>query len=109
MKKANAAPLTEPQKKRLAALATAPEADIDTSDIAELTASDFARAQRLADVYKVRKMQITARIDVDVLLWLKSKGDRGYQSRLNAVLREAMARETQNPATSGDGRRRHHA
>jgi uncharacterized protein (DUF4415 family) len=31
-------------------------------------------------------------VDSDVLLWLKSKG-KGYQSRLNLILREAMLRE----------------
>ena len=32
------------------------------------------------------------RIDADVLLWLKSAGP-GYQTRLNAILREAMMRD----------------
>ncbi len=44
---------------------------------------------------------------MDVLLWLKSKGERGYQSRLNTILREAMARETQKPALSGNDGLRH--
>ena len=35
------------------------------------------------------KQQITARIDADVLDWLKS-GGKGYQSRLNAILRREM-------------------
>jgi uncharacterized DUF497 family protein/uncharacterized protein (DUF4415 family) len=87
--------LTAAGRRRLAALAARPEDEVDTSDIPELTASDFDHALRLAEVYRPRKKQITARIDVDVLLWLRSKGDRGYQSRLNAVLREAMAREAQ--------------
>jgi uncharacterized protein (DUF4415 family) len=29
------------------------------------------------------------RIDADVLLWLKSNG-KGYQTRINTILREAM-------------------
>jgi uncharacterized protein (DUF4415 family) len=32
------------------------------------------------------KQQITARVDADVLEWLKSQG-KGYQGRLNAILR----------------------
>lgn len=32
---------------------------------------------------------VTIRIDSDVLAWLKSQG-KGYQTRLNAILREAM-------------------
>ncbi len=35
------------------------------------------------------KQQITARVDADVLDWLKSQG-RGYQGRLNAILRREM-------------------
>jgi uncharacterized protein (DUF4415 family) len=36
-----------------------------------------------------RKRQITARVDADVLDWLKAQG-KGYQSRINAILRRAM-------------------
>lgn len=36
-----------------------------------------------------RKRQITARVDADVLDWLKSQG-KGYQSRINAILRREM-------------------
>ena len=32
------------------------------------------------------------RIDADVLLWLKSNG-KGYQTRINAILREAMLQQ----------------
>ena len=35
------------------------------------------------------KQQITARVDADVLDWLKSEG-KGYQGRLNAILRREM-------------------
>ncbi len=39
------------------------------------------------------------RIDADVLEWLKSTEQKGYQSRLNLVLREAMMRNLmKNPA-----------
>ena len=100
-RRVNKAPeLTGEQKEELASLAATPEKDVDTIDIAELTAEDFARALRLHDLYKPRKKQITARIDADVLLWLKSKGGLGYQSRLNAILREAMTYDT-GVGTSG--------
>jgi uncharacterized protein (DUF4415 family) len=39
--------------------------------------------------YRPVKKQITARVDADVLAWLKSQG-KGYQSRMNAILRDAM-------------------
>jgi uncharacterized protein (DUF4415 family) len=35
------------------------------------------------------KQQITARVDADVLAWLKSQG-KGYQARMNAILRREM-------------------
>jgi uncharacterized protein (DUF4415 family) len=35
------------------------------------------------------KQQITARVDADVLDWLRSEG-KGYQGRLNAILRREM-------------------
>lgn len=92
--------LSPDQKERLARLAARPESEIDTSDIPEWTDADFAAAIRLqgrplAEVlrlYRTRKAPITARIDLDVLEWLKSKGE-GYQTRLNAILRDAMAQE----------------
>ena len=87
--------LTKVQKDALAVLAATPEQNVDTSEISELTANDFARAVRLESLYKPRKKQITARIDADSIFWLKSKGGHGYQSRLNAILREAMKQETQ--------------
>jgi uncharacterized protein (DUF4415 family) len=37
------------------------------------------------------KQQVTVRVDADVLTWLRSTG-RGYQSRLNEILRQAMMR-----------------
>ncbi|MDP3898886.1 MAG: BrnA antitoxin family protein [Mesorhizobium sp.] len=64
---------------------------MDTSDIAE-----FADAQGSGSVrgrfYRPIKQQITARVDADVLTWLKADG-RGYQTRLNTILRSAMERD----------------
>ncbi|EEK3571854.1 BrnA antitoxin family protein, partial [Salmonella enterica] len=40
------------------------------------------------------KAQTSVRIDADILEWLKAPG-KGYQTRLNAILREAMLRELQ--------------
>ena len=57
--------------------------EIDTSDIAPLDQSFFANAKlRLPET----KTTITIRIDPDVLLWFKGQG-KGYQSKMNAVLR----------------------
>nr|WP_286130771.1 BrnA antitoxin family protein [Enhydrobacter aerosaccus] len=43
-------------------------------------------------MYKPTKQIATIRIDSDVLLWLKSQG-KGYQTRMNAILRQAMLTE----------------
>ena len=56
---------------------------IDTSDIAPLDKSFFAKAHLRMPT---RKATITMRIDADVLNWFRLQGKR-YQSRMNAVLR----------------------
>jgi len=57
--------------------------DIDCSDIPELDANFFKNAEV---VMPSGKKQIALRVDTDVLEWMKSQG-KGYQSRINAVLR----------------------
>jgi uncharacterized protein (DUF4415 family) len=81
-------PLTDAQVARLNALAALPDSEIDTSDIPELTAEQWKNGIR-GPFYRPVKRQITARVDADVLEWLKSHG-RGYQSRINAILRREM-------------------
>ncbi len=80
--------LTASQTARLEALAARPESEIDVSDIPPLTAEQWQNARR-GMLYRPLKCQITARVDADVLDWLKSQG-KGYQSRLNAILRREM-------------------
>ncbi|MFC1745898.1 BrnA antitoxin family protein [Candidatus Riflebacteria bacterium] len=47
-------------------------------------------AQRKKEwIQKSKKTLISLRLDEDILEWLKSKG-RGYQSRINKLLRKAM-------------------
>ena len=60
--------------------------DIDYSDIPPLDDEFFARAKQ---VWPPVKQQLTIRLDADVLEWLKSNG-RGYQTRINRILRAAM-------------------
>ena len=75
-------------RKELAALAAKPEADIDFADLPATSRKDWQGAQR-GKFYRPIKQQLTVRVDADVLEWLKSQG-RGYQSRLNDILRNAM-------------------
>jgi uncharacterized protein (DUF4415 family) len=73
---------------RLEALALRPDGEIDLSDIPEMTEEDWSKAVR-GKFYRPTKAQITAHIDRDVLAWLKAEG-KGYQTRLNAILRREM-------------------
>jgi uncharacterized protein (DUF4415 family) len=81
-------PLTEAQRANLRALAARPESEIDLSDAPELTDEQWKNAER-GHFYRPLKRQITARVDADVLEWLKAQG-KGYQSRINAILRREM-------------------
>jgi uncharacterized protein (DUF4415 family) len=83
-------PLTKADDARLDALFARPDSEIDLSDIPEWTAEDFKKAVR-GKFYRPTKGQITAKIDNDVLAWLKADGP-GYQSRMNAILRREMLR-----------------
>jgi uncharacterized protein (DUF4415 family) len=73
--------MTAAEKKRL------DESPIDYSDIPELDDAFFKNA-KIAN-WPPTKAQLTIRLDADVLAWLKSNG-RGYQTRINRILRVAM-------------------
>lgn len=81
-------PLTEAQKAELAALAAKPDGDIDFGDSPALPEAFFKNAIQ-GRFYKPTKTSTTVRIDSDVLAWLRSDG-KGYQSRINAILRREM-------------------
>jgi uncharacterized protein (DUF4415 family) len=69
--------------KRLRAM---PDARIDYSDIPRLDKS-FWKTARLS--MPEPKDRLTIRVDHDVVKWLKKRG-RGYQTRINAILRSYM-------------------
>jgi uncharacterized protein (DUF4415 family) len=73
--------MTAAEKKRL------DEIPIDYSDIPEVDADFFKNAKAVN--WLPAKAQLTIRLDSDVLAWLKSNG-RGYQTRINRILRVAM-------------------
>ena len=81
-------PLTDADRERLAVLAARPDSEIDLGDMPELTEEDWKTAVR-GKHYRPAKAQITAHLDKDVLAWLKADG-RGYQTRMNAILRREM-------------------
>lgn len=89
---ANPPPLTDEMRAEIAALAARSDDDIDFSDIPEVT--DFSNFIPLRERHLFRpvKRSTTVRIDADVLQWLRAKG-KGYQTRINAILRAAMERD----------------
>jgi len=87
---ANLPPLTAAQKAELAALSVLPDSQIDHSDISPLMDEFWKQAARNL-FYKPTKQAITVRVDADVLMWLKGHG-KDYQTRINAILRQAMLR-----------------
>jgi len=83
-------PLSQERKAELKALADMPDSEVDYSDIAPLT-QEFWENAVPNPFYKPTKTHASVRIDSDVMAWLKSQG-KGYQTRMNAILREAMMR-----------------
>lgn len=84
----NLPPLSPTQLAELEALRASRDEAVDTSDIPSLPESFWQNAVR-NPFYKPTKTSTTVRIDSDVLAWLRS-GGKGYQSRINAILRREM-------------------
>ena len=66
------------------------EREIDTTDIPLV--ADWSKAV-VGKFYRPIKKPLTIRLDADVLAWLKGQG-KGYQTRINALLRISMERDT---------------
>ena len=71
--------------------------EIDFSDIPEKT--DWSKAIR-GKFYRPLKEPLTIRIDADVLAWFKAQG-KGYQTRINAMLREAVESQIRRGSVKG--------
>ena len=78
-------------KSDLARIDRMKDSDIDYSEIPPLDKSFFKRA---TEAWPPAKQQLTIRLDLDLLTWLKAQG-RGYQTRNNRILRAAM--QSQGP------------
>jgi uncharacterized protein (DUF4415 family) len=67
-----------------------PDDEIDFSDVEEITPELFAQAIVRHGLKPVpKKEQITLRVDSDVLRWFRSQG-KGYQTKINDLLRAYM-------------------
>ena len=83
--------LTAKQRAELQVLAQAPEGQINYEDQPQLSRAFLKDAAR-NPLYKPTKTPTTVRMDSDVLAWLKAQG-KGYQTRMNAILRQEMLRD----------------
>jgi uncharacterized protein (DUF4415 family) len=79
--------LTKEQKRDIAAIRAMRDEDIDLSDMPEVL--DWSKAE-IGKFYRPPKRSVTMRLDGDVIDWLKGYG-KGYQTRVNLLLRHAMA------------------
>jgi len=73
-------------KSDLARIDRMKDSEIDYSDIPALDKSFLKKA---TTAWPPVKKQLTIRLDADVLNWLKGHG-RGYQTRINRILRVVM-------------------
>lgn len=78
--------VARPKARELATLKRMKDEKIDLSDIPEIR--DWSKAV-VGKFYRPIKKPLTIRVDADVLAWLKAQG-KGYQTRINSLLREAM-------------------
>jgi uncharacterized protein (DUF4415 family) len=74
------------QADEIRALKRMKEREIDTTDIPPVL--DWSKAV-VGKFYRPIKKPLTIRLDADVLAWLKGQG-KGYQTRINALLRTSM-------------------
>jgi uncharacterized protein (DUF4415 family) len=83
-------------------LATMPDSDINLADIPELDASFFKNAEiRLPKPKKA----VSLRLDDDVFNWFRHQG-KGYQTRINAVLRLYVQARSRSSSTSRSSHKR---
>ena len=66
------------------------DSEIDTTGLPEISPRQFARAIVRHGLRPMpAKAQLTIRVDRDVLAWFRKQG-RGYQTRINTLLRAYM-------------------
>ena len=63
---------------------------IDCSEIPEIKTLSGLSLRLDRKLYKPIKVAVTCKLDADIVAWLK-QGGKGYQTRLNSILRQVMA------------------
>jgi uncharacterized protein (DUF4415 family) len=81
--------MTEPEiAAQIERLVAMPDSDINTIDIPEAPAKNWAFASR-PGLYKPIKKLVTLRLDTDIVSWFKDHAlSGGYQTEINRVLRD---------------------
>lgn len=85
--------LTKSRAKEIRTLKRMKDEDIDLTDIPEMTNPTRVVVGKF---YRPIKKSLTIRIDADVLAWVRGQG-KGYQTRINGLLREAMKTTAKYP------------
>ncbi len=86
------------QADEIRALKRMKDREIDTGDIP--AALDWSKAV-VGKFSSTHQEALTIRVDADVLAWLKGQG-KGYQTRINALLRSSMERARVQEARRGN-------
>ena len=86
--------LTADQALEIKALQALPDNQIDYTDAPGAMPEEWRNAV-VGKFYRPIKQQLTLRIDADVVDWFKRQG-KGYQTRINELLRDAMKKEAKH-------------
>ena len=79
--------LTERERAEIAEIAALPDDEIDTVDVPEAPAENWAHA-RSSSAERRPKQPVTIRLDTDIVAWFRDHAPAGrYQSEINRVLR----------------------
>ena len=85
-------PMSAEERKRLLELSETYDGQIDFSDIPPIPEGTFKNAVR-GRFYRPIKQQVTLRLDSNVLDWFKRNTPKGYQTDINRVLSDYVARQ----------------
>ena len=84
----------EEQQARLKALESMPDEDIDFSNIPDISEERMNNAVFIRNPWVVPPTKTTLKevqIDSDIIFWIiRQVGEKGYQEKMNAMLRQAM-------------------
>jgi uncharacterized protein (DUF4415 family) len=87
--------LTKKEQAALAEAAAMPDDQIDLTDPDAPEVVDWSKAVR-GRLFRPVKRQLTLRLDADIIEWFRAhseKAGEGYQTRINAALREYVERQ----------------